>query len=152
MRAIRPRDDDLEEIFLRYYRDGAPVSRATTELTLRLRLAGAISAAFGLIAVLVAVGALFPAVGHSIGKLDLPKGVSNLLGGADYATHHRLVPQRDRRDLRAAAWSRRLAITGVGDAPPARRRTGSSRSCSPTRSRRSRLVARQGRRDRRTWC
>ena len=32
------------------------------------------------------VGALFPAVGHTIGKLDLPKGVAMLLGGADYGT------------------------------------------------------------------
>jgi ABC-2 type transport system permease protein len=32
------------------------------------------------------VGALFPAVGGSIGKLDLPDGVAELLGGADYGT------------------------------------------------------------------
>jgi ABC-2 type transport system permease protein len=62
------------------------VSRATTELTLRLRLASAISAAIALIAVMAAVGALFPSIGHSIGRLDVPKSVSNLLGGADYAT------------------------------------------------------------------
>ena len=62
------------------------MSRATTELTLRLRLAGALSAAIGLIAVMAAVGALFPAVGHSIGRLNVPKSVSNLLGGADYGT------------------------------------------------------------------
>jgi beta-exotoxin I transport system permease protein len=36
--------------------------------------------------VVVMVGALFPSVGGSIGKLDLPEGVSELLGGADYAT------------------------------------------------------------------
>ena len=35
---------------------------------------------------MVAVGALFPAVGHTIGKLNVPKSVSNLLGGADYGT------------------------------------------------------------------
>jgi ABC-2 type transport system permease protein len=62
------------------------LSRATTELTLRLRLAGAVSAAIGLIAVMAAVGALFPSIGHSIGRLNVPKSVSNLLGGADYAT------------------------------------------------------------------
>jgi ABC-2 type transport system permease protein len=62
------------------------VSRATAELTLRLRLAGAISAAVALVAVMAAVGALFPAVGHTIGRLDVPKSVSNLLGGADYGT------------------------------------------------------------------
>ena len=37
-----------------------------------------------MLAVLLAVGALFPAVGHTIGTLSIPKGVSNLLGGADY--------------------------------------------------------------------
>ena len=37
-------------------------------------------------AVLLVVGALFPAVGHSFAKLHLPKGVSDLLGGADYGT------------------------------------------------------------------
>lgn len=35
---------------------------------------------------MLAVGALFPAVGHSIGKLSIPKGVAQLLGGADYGT------------------------------------------------------------------
>ncbi len=55
-------------------------------IALRLRLPAAISAAFGLIAVQLAVGALFPAVGHSIGKLNIPKGVAQLLGGADYGT------------------------------------------------------------------
>ena len=55
-------------------------------MTLRLRLPFAASAVFGLIAALLAVGALFPAVGHAIGKLAIPKGVAQLLGGADYAT------------------------------------------------------------------
>jgi ABC-2 type transport system permease protein len=45
-----------------------------------------LSAAVGLVAVIVAVGALFPAVGHTIGKLDVPTSVANLLGGADYGT------------------------------------------------------------------
>jgi ABC-2 type transport system permease protein len=55
-------------------------------MALRLRRASTASAAFGLVAVLVIVGALFPAVGGTIGKLNLPRGVSELLGGADYAT------------------------------------------------------------------
>ena len=55
-------------------------------MTLRLRLASAGSAAFGLMVVLAIVGALFPAVGHTFGKLNLPRGVSELLGGANYAT------------------------------------------------------------------
>lgn len=58
----------------------------TATLTLRLRLPSAVSAAVGLIAVMAAVGALFPAVGHTIGKINVPEGVSNLLGGADYGT------------------------------------------------------------------
>ena len=59
-----------------------PVSR----ITLRLRLPASLWAAVGLIAVMAAVGALFPSVGHTIGKLDVPKSVRNLLGGGDYAT------------------------------------------------------------------
>jgi hypothetical protein len=55
-------------------------------MTLRLRLPMAAAAVFGLIAVLLAVGALFPTVEHSIGKLSIPKGVAQLLGGADYGT------------------------------------------------------------------
>ena len=62
------------------------MSWPTVNLTLRLRWLTTVSAALGLIAVLLAVGALFPAVGHTIGKLNIPKGVSQLLGGADYAT------------------------------------------------------------------
>ncbi len=55
-------------------------------MTLRLRVISTASAAFGLIFMLLAVGALFPAVGHTIGRLNIPKGVSELLGGADYGT------------------------------------------------------------------
>jgi beta-exotoxin I transport system permease protein len=62
------------------------VSWPTVKMTLRLRLPFAASAVFALIALLLAVGALFPAVGHSIGKLSIPKGAAQLLGGADYGT------------------------------------------------------------------
>ena len=62
------------------------MTRAPLTMALRLRVASTGSAAFGLVAVLVIVGALFPAVGGTIGKLNLPRGVSELLGGADYAT------------------------------------------------------------------
>ncbi len=55
-------------------------------LALRLRFVPALLAAVGMILVLLMVGALFPAVGGSIGKLDLPKGVADLLGGADYGS------------------------------------------------------------------
>jgi len=62
------------------------VSLSTARITLRLRLPAAVSAGVGLIAVMIAVGALFPSVGHTIGKLSIPKSVSNLLGGGDYGT------------------------------------------------------------------
>ena len=55
-------------------------------LAVRLRLSGTASAAAGLIALIILAGALFPAVGHTIGKLSLPRGAANLLGGADYST------------------------------------------------------------------
>jgi ABC-2 type transport system permease protein len=57
-----------------------------TQVTLRLRLKSTVSAAVCLIAVMAAVGALFPAVGHSIGQLHVSRSVDNLLGGADYGT------------------------------------------------------------------
>lgn len=60
--------------------------RPALTIALRLRLPSTVSASVGLIAVMAAVGALFPTVGHTIGTLKIPKGVSNLLGGADYGT------------------------------------------------------------------
>jgi len=62
------------------------VSSPTTWIGLRLRLPSTLSTAVALVAVLAAVGALFPAVGHTIGRLDVPTSVANLLGGADYGT------------------------------------------------------------------
>ena len=62
------------------------MSWPSTKIALRLRFPAAASAGIGLIAVMAAVGALFPAVGHTIGKLNVPASVSNLLGGADYGT------------------------------------------------------------------
>jgi ABC-2 type transport system permease protein len=62
------------------------MSRPIFELALRARLRSTAAAAAGLVAVLLVVGALFPAVGDSIGRLNLPQGVADLLGGADYAT------------------------------------------------------------------
>jgi ABC-2 type transport system permease protein len=62
------------------------MSWPVTRITLRLRLPGTVWAAVGLIAVMLVVGALFPAVGHTIGKLNVPSSVANLLGGADYGT------------------------------------------------------------------
>ena len=62
------------------------MSLPVTRLTLRLRLTSTVSAAVGLVVVMLVVGALFPAVGDTIGKLDIPTSVANLLGGADYGT------------------------------------------------------------------
>lgn len=62
------------------------MSWPTTTVTFRLRLPATASVCAGLIAVMAAVGALFPAVGHSIGKLHVSASVANLLGGADYGT------------------------------------------------------------------
>lgn len=55
-------------------------------MALRLRWRTVAMATVGLVAVLLAVGGLFPSVGHTFGRLNLPKGVADLLGGADYAT------------------------------------------------------------------
>ena len=62
------------------------MSLAALRMTLRLRMLTTLLSALGLVAVVLMVGALFPAVGHSIGKLNLPKGIATLLGGADYGT------------------------------------------------------------------
>jgi ABC-2 type transport system permease protein len=62
------------------------VSLPTFRLAVRLRFTSTLITAIGMVAVIVMVGALFPAVGGSIGKLDLPEGVTELLGGADYGT------------------------------------------------------------------
>jgi ABC-2 type transport system permease protein len=62
------------------------VSRTVFAVTLRLRMVTAVLAGFGMLAVILMVGALFPSIGGSIGKLNVPDGVSNLLGGADYGS------------------------------------------------------------------
>ena len=62
------------------------MSRPAFTMALRLRMVPTVLAAVGMVLVIVMVGALFPAVGDSIGKLNLPRGVSQLLGGADYST------------------------------------------------------------------
>jgi len=62
------------------------LSEATFKMAVRLRLPSTTLTAAGMLSVILMVGALFPAVGGSIGKLDLPQGVADLLGGADYGT------------------------------------------------------------------
>lgn len=59
---------------------------AAFDMELRLRSRVIIVAAGAMIGMCVMVGALFPALGNTFGKLNLPKGVADLLGGADYST------------------------------------------------------------------
>ena len=91
------------------------MSRPVVRMALRLRLPSTVSAAVALIAVLLAVGALFPAVGHTIGKLNIPTGFAQLLGGADYGTITGWFRSEIGRDRRAAG-DRRV---GHQRAPPA---------------------------------
>jgi ABC-2 type transport system permease protein len=58
----------------------------SARLAAKLRLPAALSASAALIAVQLAVGGLYPAVGHSIGKLQIPASVATLIGGADFGT------------------------------------------------------------------
>jgi ABC-2 type transport system permease protein len=62
------------------------MSDPTFRLAVRLRMRSTGVSALGMASVILMVGALFPAVGDSIGRLDLPDGVSDLLGGADYGS------------------------------------------------------------------
>lgn len=62
------------------------MTRATFMLELRLRARLVGLASIGVLALTAAVGALYPALGHSIGNLNLPKGVSGLLGGGNLST------------------------------------------------------------------
>jgi ABC-2 type transport system permease protein len=59
---------------------------AAFDMELRLRSRVIIVAAGAMIGMCVMVGALFPALGNTFGKLNLPTGVADLLGGADYST------------------------------------------------------------------
>jgi ABC-2 type transport system permease protein len=62
------------------------VTRATFAIELRLRARIVLAAGVWVIVMCLAVGALFPSLGSTIGRLNLPKGVADLLGGADYST------------------------------------------------------------------
>jgi beta-exotoxin I transport system permease protein len=55
-------------------------------MELRLRYRTAALAGIGLVVVIMIVGALYPSLKDTFGKLDVPQGVANLLGGADYST------------------------------------------------------------------
>ena len=108
------------------------MSLPTFKMALRLRLLTAVISALGMTLVIVMVGALFPAVGDSIGKLDLPEGVTELLGGADYGTLIGWMRSEIGVVYGPLVFAHR-AITGAAGSPRARRRTGSSAWCSPTR-------------------
>jgi len=62
------------------------MTRAAFGLELRLRTRSFVLAGIGLMAVAAITGALFPAFGESLGKVDLPEGVGDLLGGGDFAS------------------------------------------------------------------
>ena len=119
------------------------MSLPTFALAVRLRLLMTALSALGMVLVIVMVGALFPAVGDSIGKLDLPEGVAELLGGADYGT----LTGWMRSEIGAVYGPLVIAaaaITGAAGAPPARRRSGILGLTLAHPVERSRLVARQG--------
>lgn len=59
---------------------------ATFVLELRLRRVLIASCAAALIGLCLAVGGLYPALGDSLGALNLPKGVADLVGGGDFTT------------------------------------------------------------------
>jgi len=62
------------------------MSAPTFLMALRLRRLSTGLTTLAMALVILMVGALFPAVGGSIGQLDLPEGVADLLGGADYGS------------------------------------------------------------------
>jgi ABC-2 type transport system permease protein len=55
-------------------------------MELRLRYRTAALAGLGLVVVIMIVGALYPSLKDTFGKLNVPQGVANLIGGADYST------------------------------------------------------------------
>lgn len=62
------------------------MSRAIFLTELRLRFRNVAFAALGLALVALLVGALYPSLGDEVGKIDVPSGVGNFIGGADFAT------------------------------------------------------------------
>ena len=99
--------------------------RAVFAMALRLRAIPAVLAGVSMALVILMVGALFPSVGDSIGKLHVPDGVANLLGGADYGTITgwirseigAILPNRtadhgfSRRLIREGTWSTDLLVS-----------------------------------------
>jgi ABC-2 type transport system permease protein len=62
------------------------MTAAIVGMELRLRARTVVLASVGLISVATLVGALFPSLGGSIGDVDLPEGVGDLLGGGQFST------------------------------------------------------------------
>ena len=115
--AIRAREDDLEDIFLRYYR----ADRSRSELAVnRYRRPSACDCRAHPVGGHRANrgddrrrGAV-PAVGHSIGKLGtFPPERVEPVGRRGLRHHHRLVPQRDRPSSMAHSVIGALAVTGA---------------------------------------
>ena len=88
------------------------MSAPTFAMALRLRALQTLSTAVGMALVILMVGSLFPAVGNSLGKLNLPTGVAELLGGADYGT----IEGWMRSEIGAIYGPLVIAITAIGGA------------------------------------
>lgn len=86
------------------------MNRPAFVLALRLRAVQVAVSGLGMALVIVMVGALFPAVGDSIGKLNLPEGVAELLGGADYGS----IEGWMRSEVGAIYGPLVIAVTAIG--------------------------------------
>jgi len=62
------------------------VTGAAFALELRLRARSFLLAGLGLMTVAAITGALFPSLGSSLGTIELPEGVGELLGSGDFAS------------------------------------------------------------------
>lgn len=62
------------------------MTAAIFAMELRFRMRMALSAACGLIVLTAIVGLLFPAIGDSVGEMNIPEGLSNFVGGQDLAS------------------------------------------------------------------
>lgn len=62
------------------------MSGPTLAMALRQRRTSTVLSGLAMIVVILLVGALFPSLSDTIGTLELPEGVAELLGNADYGT------------------------------------------------------------------
>lgn len=91
------------------------MSRPALAMAVRLRAVQTGLSALGMALVILMVGSLFPAVGDSIGKLNLPEGVAELLGGADYGSLQGWM----RSEIGAIYGPLVIAVTAIGGASAA---------------------------------